>query len=101
MLVSHNSKGFVGAEFPTHLPALAFHVCDVSNDQIMVTISHGPALSNLYVSDYMSNNSLRFSLSMTRVFAYFPNITWSQSLLKYANFAIMSLLLLLVLDKKN
>jgi Sortilin, neurotensin receptor 3, len=82
MLVSHNKKPFVPAVFPTQMPALKFHVCDVSNDQVMVTISHGVALSNLYVSDYLSNNSLYFSLSLPRIFAYFPNITWKDSLLK-------------------
>ncbi|XP_059482311.1 sortilin-related receptor-like [Neocloeon triangulifer] len=82
MVISHNNKPFVPAMFPTDLPSLSFHVCDVSNDQIMVTISHGPTVSNLYVSDYLSENALRFSLSLSNVFAYFPNITWADSLLK-------------------
>jgi hypothetical protein len=82
MLTSRNNQPFVPAEFPTHMATQAFHVCDVSNDQVMVSVSHGSALSNLYVSDYMSNNSLRFSLSLPRIFAYFPNITWKDSLLK-------------------
>ncbi|CAB3366798.1 Hypothetical predicted protein [Cloeon dipterum] len=82
MLVSRDREAFMTAVFPNDLPTLAFHVCDVSNGQVMVSVSHGRSLSNLYVSDSTRDQQMLFSLSMASVLAYFPNITWADSILK-------------------
>lgn len=52
----------------------------------MVAVAHTRTLSNLYISDVIQSSTqdmISFSLSLERVVAYFPNITWTESLIRY------------------
>jgi len=52
----------------------------------MVAVAHTPTLSNLYISDVIQSinqETISFSLALERVVAYFPNITWTDSLIRY------------------
>lgn len=72
----------MAAHFPTELPLLGYHVTDVTGDQVMVAVSHGPTLANLYVSEEMTSEGVNFALSLPRVLCYFPNSTWHDTWLK-------------------
>lgn len=55
----------------------------------MIAVAHTRTLSNLYISDVVQSSNqdtVTFSLSLERVVAYFPNITWTESLIRYRLF---------------
>lgn len=71
--------------FDTELDRLDYLIADITANRIMVAVAHTRTLSNLYVSDVIKSSTqdtITFSLSLERVVAYFPNITWTESLIR-------------------
>lgn len=55
----------------------------------MIAVAHTRTLSNLYISDVVQSTTqetVSFSLSLEGVLAYFPNVTWTESLIRYTDF---------------
>lgn len=72
--------------FDTELDRRDYYIADITANRIMVAVAHTPTFSNLYISDVIQSSnqdSISFSLSLERVVAYFPNITWTESLIRY------------------
>lgn len=85
-MISYKGGSFVRTRFDTELDRRNYHIADVTANRIMVAVAHTRTLSNLYISDVMQSSNeetLSFSLSLERVVAYFPNITWTESLIRY------------------
>jgi len=85
-LLSYKGGNFVRTRFDTELDRRDYHIADITANRIMVAVAHTRTLSNLYISDVVQSsyeNIVSFSLSLERVVAYFPNITWTESLIWY------------------
>lgn len=84
LFVSHKGSQLMHAVFATELNRTEYHIADVTNNRIMVAVSHTEKLSNLYVSEGIGNGqTIQFSLSLENVFCYFPNSTWRDSWLHH------------------
>lgn len=84
LLVSYKGGNFVRTRFDTELDRRDYHIADITANRIMVAVAHTRTLSNLYISDVIQSSNedtVSFSLSLERVVAYFPNITWTESLI--------------------
>lgn len=85
-MVSYKGGNFVRTRFDTELDRRDYHIADITANRIMVAVAHTRTLSNLYISDVIQSSNedtVSFSLSLERVVAYFPNITWTESLIRY------------------
>lgn len=88
-MISYKGRNFVRTRFATELDRRDYHVADITANRIMIAVAHTRTLSNLYISDVIQSSNqdtITFSLSLERVVAYFPNITWTESLIRYRNF---------------
>lgn len=79
---------FARTRFNTELDRRDYHIVDITATRIMIAVAHTRTLSNLYTSDLIQayfQDAILFNLSLERVVAYFPNITWTDSLIRYIN----------------
>ncbi|XP_050528252.1 sortilin-related receptor-like isoform X2 [Daktulosphaira vitifoliae] len=83
LLISYKGGNLIRARFDTELDKQDYLVTDITSNRIMVAVAHTRTLSNLYVSDVFQSDkdTITFSLSLERVVAYFPNVTWTESLI--------------------
>ncbi|XP_050441242.1 sortilin-related receptor-like isoform X2 [Adelges cooleyi] len=83
LLISYKGGNFIRSRFDTELDRRDYYIADITSNRIMVAVAHTRTLSNLYISDVFQSNkeTVTFSLSLERVVAYFPNITWTESLI--------------------
>uniref|UniRef100_A0A2S2QL46 Sortilin-related receptor n=1 Tax=Sipha flava TaxID=143950 RepID=A0A2S2QL46_9HEMI len=84
LLISYKGGNFIHTRFDTELDRRDYYIADITANRIMVAVAHTPIFSNLYISDVIQSSnqdSISFSLSLERVVAYFPNITWTESLI--------------------
>lgn len=90
-MISYKGGNFGRTRFDTELDRRDYHIADITANRIMVAVAHTRTLSNLYISDVVQSSIediVSFSLSLERVVAYFPNITWTESLIRYFFFCI-------------
>ncbi|XP_039293247.1 sortilin-related receptor-like [Nilaparvata lugens] len=84
LYVKYKNEDFVKAVFDTKYDLLNYQVVDVTDKRIMVAVSHTPTLANLYVAEWDSDKvagdkSLRFRLSLERVFCYVHGHMWTDT----------------------
>lgn len=91
-MISYKGGNFVRTRFDTELDRRDYHIADITANRIMVAVAHTRTLSNLYISDVIQSSNedtVSFSLSLERVVAYFPNITWTESLIRYYTIVVV------------
>lgn len=83
-MISYKGESFIRTRFDTELDRRDYYISDITAGRIMIAVAHTRTLSNLYISDLLQPNqdTISFSLSLERVVAYFPNITWTESLIR-------------------
>ncbi|XP_065222382.1 sortilin-related receptor-like [Planococcus citri] len=83
LYIKYKSARFVKARFDTNLTARDYHVADIAENRVFVVVGHSETLSHLYVSEFVNEDlkEVKFTLSLERIFAYFPNTTWKGSLI--------------------
>ncbi|XP_071441297.1 sortilin-related receptor-like isoform X2 [Hetaerina americana] len=80
LYISHKRQPFVKAIFHSELANLNYHIAEVSDGQVFVAVDHdNDWLVNLYVSDRITEHGMLFTLSLPRIFCFFPNSTWKDS----------------------
>ncbi|CAG7826522.1 unnamed protein product, partial [Allacma fusca] len=81
--ISYKRGPFLQALFPTHKRIKNYHIADVFDGQMFVCVTHENSISDLYVgSRSQSPSSMenpRFSLSLSGIVFFKPNMTWSDS----------------------
>ncbi|XP_072931091.1 uncharacterized protein RpS19a isoform X1 [Epargyreus clarus] len=83
LYISHQMGPFFKAEFPTELDLKKFHIADVTDKRIFVSVMHTETLSNLYVSEISKNfTQYNFVLSLEQILCYFPDGNWKDSWLE-------------------
>ncbi|XP_026332516.1 sortilin-related receptor isoform X2 [Hyposmocoma kahamanoa] len=83
LYISHQRGPFFKAEFQTELDLRKFHIADVTDKRIFVSVMHTENLANLYVSEISHNfTQYNFVLSMERILCYFPDGNWKDSWLE-------------------
>lgn len=91
-MISYKGGNFVRTQFDTEFDRQEYFIADITANRIMVAIAHTRTFSNLYISDVIqpfNQDTISFSLSLERVVAYFPNITWTESLIRYIIFVLL------------
>lgn len=83
LYISHQKGPFYKAEFETELDMKKFHIADVTDKRIFVSVMHTEILADLYVSE-ISNNYTRynFMLSLEQILCYFPDGNWKDTWLE-------------------
>ncbi|KAG8226274.1 hypothetical protein J437_LFUL004831 [Ladona fulva] len=80
LYISHRRQPFVKAIFRTVLDNLNYHIAEVSDGQVFVAVNHNADWNvNLYVSERINEQGMIFTLSLPRIFCFFPNSTWRGS----------------------
>lgn len=83
LYISHQRGPFFKAEFQTELDLKRFHIADVTDKRIFVSVMHTDALANLYVSEISNNfTQYNFVLSLEQILCYFPDANWKDSWLE-------------------
>lgn len=83
LYISHQRGPFFKAEFQTELDLNKFHIADVTDKRIFVSVMHTENLANLYVSEISRNfTQYNFVLSLEQVLCYFPDGNWKDSWLE-------------------
>lgn len=83
LYISHQRGPFYKAEFETELNLRKFHIADVTDSRIFVSVMHTDTLANLYVSEIGRNfTQYNFVLSMEQILCYFPEGNWKDSWLE-------------------
>ncbi|CAH2090468.1 unnamed protein product [Euphydryas editha] len=83
LYISHQRGPFFKAEFQTELDLSKFHIADVTDKRIFVSVMHTENLSNLYVSEISRNfTQYNFVLSLEHILSYFPDGNWKDSWLE-------------------
>ncbi|CAH2041323.1 unnamed protein product, partial [Iphiclides podalirius] len=83
LYISHQRGPFHRAEFQTELDRKKFHIADVTDKRIFISVMHTENLVNLYVSEISSNfDQYNFVLSLEQVLCYFPQGNWKDSWLE-------------------
>ncbi|CAH0727121.1 unnamed protein product, partial [Brenthis ino] len=83
LYISHQRGPFYKAEFQTELDLNKFHIADVTEKRIFVSVMHTDSLANLYVSEISKNFSqYNFVLSLDQILCYFPDGNWKDSWLE-------------------
>lgn len=83
LYISHQRGPFYKAEFQTELDLKKFHIADVTDKRIFVSVMHTENLANLYVSEINNNfTQYNFVLSLEQVLCYFPDGNWKDSWLE-------------------
>ncbi|XP_049874971.1 sortilin-related receptor isoform X1 [Pectinophora gossypiella] len=81
--ISHQRGPFFKAEFETELDLRKFHIADVTDKRIFVSVMHTETLADLYVSEISKNfTQYNFVLSMEQILCYFPDGNWKDSWLE-------------------
>ncbi|KAK9723301.1 Sortilin, neurotensin receptor 3 [Popillia japonica] len=85
LFVSYKFKSIKQCIFDTQLTRQAYQIVDITNDRALVSVSHSDMTSHLYVSESLSveDDTIRFTLSLENVLAYFPNNTWPDTWLHH------------------
>nr|CAD7443907.1 unnamed protein product [Timema bartmani] len=83
LYISHKKGEFLRAQFQSEMNRREFYIADITDTQVFVAVSHTQSQANLYVSQAEEGRSLKFALSLERIFCYFPNTTWRDSWLRY------------------
>lgn len=85
LFIKYRSGPFIKSTFNTDLLRKDYHIADITNNRIMVAVSHSETVCNLYVSDIITEEtqSIHFRLSLESIFCYFPNATWKSSLIRW------------------
>ncbi|XP_063385358.1 sortilin-related receptor-like [Cydia fagiglandana] len=83
LYISHMKGPFYKAEFETELDMKKFHIADVTDKRIFVSVMHTEILADLYVSE-ISNDFTRynFMLSLEQILCYFPDGNWKDTWLE-------------------
>nr|CAD7266341.1 unnamed protein product [Timema shepardi] len=79
LYISHKKGEFLRAQFQSEMNRREFYIADITDTQVFVVVSHTQSQANLYVSQAEEGRSLKFALSLERIFCYFPNTTWRDS----------------------
>ncbi|XP_046384462.1 sortilin-related receptor-like isoform X2 [Ischnura elegans] len=80
LYISHKRKPFVKAVFHSETNNLNYHVAEVSDGQVFVAVDHdSDGQVNLYVSDRVTEHGMLFTLSLPKIFCFFPHSTWKDS----------------------
>ncbi|XP_020710796.1 sortilin-related receptor isoform X2 [Athalia rosae] len=79
LYVSYKQQPFVEAQFNSELDRRNYHIADVSNNRVLVAVSHTEYIVNLYVSEMIDHENVAFMLSLERILTFFPNSTWKES----------------------
>ena len=84
LYIKYKGSSFLKCKFATVLERKDFFIADITENRVMVVVHHAETLSNLYVSDIITETSreINFSLSLERIFCHFPNGTWKLSAIK-------------------
>lgn len=83
LYISHQRGPFFKAEFQTELDLRRFHIADVTDKRIFVSVMHTDALADLYVSEISNNfTQYNFVLSLEQILCYFPDANWKDSWLE-------------------
>lgn len=83
LYISYQRGPFYKAEFQTELDLRKFHIADVTNKRIFVSVMHTENAANLYVSEISKNfTKYNFVLSMEQVLCYFPDGNFKNSWLE-------------------
>lgn len=82
LYVSYKNQPFVLVHFNTELDCRDFHIADVSNNRVFISVSHSETMVNLYVSEIIDHEKAVFTLSLESILTFFPNSTWKDSWLK-------------------
>ncbi|XP_026730796.1 sortilin-related receptor isoform X2 [Trichoplusia ni] len=83
LYISHQRGPFYKAEFQTELDLKRFHIADVTDQRIFVSVMHTNSLANLYVSEISNNfTQYNFVLSLEQILCYFPDANWKDSWLE-------------------
>ncbi|XP_047534155.1 sortilin-related receptor-like isoform X1 [Vanessa atalanta] len=83
LYISHQRGPFFKAEFQTELDLSKFHIADVTDKRIFVSVMHTENLANLYVSEISRNfTQYNFVLSLEHILSYFPDGNWKDSWLE-------------------
>ncbi|XP_068629296.1 sortilin-related receptor isoform X1 [Battus philenor] len=83
LYISHQRGPFYKAEFQTELDRRKFHIADVTDKRIFISVMHTENLANLYVSEINSDfTQYNFVLSLEQVLCYFPQGNWKDSWLE-------------------
>nr|XP_049700522.1 sortilin-related receptor isoform X1 [Helicoverpa armigera] len=83
LYISHQRGPFYKAEFQTELDLKRFHIADVTEKRIFVSVMHTDSLANLYVSEISNNfTQYNFVLSLEQILCYFPDANWKDSWLE-------------------
>ncbi|KAI5646183.1 sortilin, neurotensin receptor 3, domain-containing protein [Phthorimaea operculella] len=81
--ISHQRGPFFKADFQTELDLRKFHIADVTDQRIFVSVMHTETLANLYVSEISRNfTEYKFVLSLGQILCYFPDGNWKDSWLE-------------------
>ncbi|CAH0625561.1 unnamed protein product [Chrysodeixis includens] len=83
LYISHQRGPFYKAEFQTELDLKRFHIADVTDQRIFVSVMHTDSLADLYVSE-ISNNFTQYNFvsSLEHILCYFPDANWKDSWLE-------------------
>ncbi|XP_041981642.1 sortilin-related receptor-like [Aricia agestis] len=83
LYISYQRGPFYKAEFQTELDLVKFHIADVTDKRLFVSVMHSENLVNLYVSEINKNyTQYNFVLSLEQVLSYFPEGNWKDSWLE-------------------
>ncbi|XP_048483491.1 sortilin-related receptor isoform X4 [Plutella xylostella] len=83
LYISHQRGPFYKAEFQTELDLKKFHIADVTDKRIFVSVMHSESLADLYVSEISKNfTQYNFVLSLPQIVCYFPDGNWKNSWLE-------------------
>ncbi|GBP23515.1 Sortilin-related receptor [Eumeta japonica] len=83
LYISHQRGPFYKAEFQTELDRKKFHIADVTDTRIFVSVMHTESLANLYVSEIYANfTQYDFVISLEQILSYFPDGNWKYSWLE-------------------
>lgn len=100
LFISYKRGRFIRAEFQTELNILGIHIADVEGKRIMLSAAHSHTVSHLYVSELdQSMNSIKFVLSLEKIFTYIPELTWTASWLVYVFYILYVFIRRLFLSK--
>ncbi|CAG4953069.1 unnamed protein product [Colias eurytheme] len=83
LYISYQRGPFYRADFQTELDLKKFHIADVTDKRIFVSVMHTESVTNLYVSEISRNfTKYNFVLSLKQILCYFPEGNWKHSWLE-------------------
>lgn len=82
LYIRYKDGPFTRAIFQSELDRRGFLIVDVTDSRLFVAVSHTEKLANLYVSEMISTQDIKFGLSLERIFCYFHEKMWKNSWLR-------------------